>query len=147
MPRAAQAGGDNVPEYTSIGTVTDLPADLQWIDEFSAGSDLVAQSEQFTITGSMVVQASAQQAGRFVTLQGRAEGENAFAVLTRAQVLALRALAATPGAIYTLTLCDGREMDVMFRRENPAIEAEAWPFKAPQESSDFYLCTINLIQV
>lgn len=136
-----------MPDFTSIGTVTDLPADLQWIDEFSSGSDPVAHDVQVSITGALIVQAGAQQAGRYVTLQGRVDGNAAFAVLTRFQVLALRALAAVPGAVYELTLCDGRTMDVMFRRENPAIEAEPWRFMAPQEDGDFYLCTIKLIQV
>lgn len=136
-----------MPDYTSLGTVTDLPADLEWIDEFREGSDLVAQEIQFTVTGAMVVQAGAQQAGRYVTLQGRRDGNEAFAVLTRAQVVALRALAATPGAVYVLTLCDGRTMNVMFRRDNPAVEAEPLPFIAPQEDGDLYICTIKLIQV
>ncbi|MCQ4165143.1 hypothetical protein [Tahibacter harae] len=136
-----------MPDFISISTVTDLPPDLQWIDEYAAGSDLVGQEETYTLTGALVVQASARQSGRLITLQGRLEGDIGFAPLTRAQVDALRVLAAVPGAIYTLTLADGRTFPVMFRRENPAVRAEPLKHVEPAEPGDYYFCTINLIQV
>jgi hypothetical protein len=125
-----------------LGAIT-LPEDLPWADEFAAGSDLVAHDERVTITGALVVQASAQQAGRKMTLEARG-----FAPVTLATVKALRALAATPGAVYTITLADGREFDVMFRRsDGPAIEAVPIKVIAPLEDADLYFPTIRLLMV
>ena len=134
-----------MPEIT-LGSST-LPADMQWTDEFGDGSDLVAQDERYTITGALVVQASAKQAGRRITLQGRLEGNKGFAPLTRAQVEALRELAAVPGATYTLTFSDGRAFPVMFRRDGPAVVAEPWRHVDPPLPEDLYFCRINLMQV
>lgn len=132
---------------TTLGTVTGLPGDLQWIDEYTEGSDLVVQEEQFTITGALVVQANAKQAGRRITLEGRMEGQVGFAPLTRVQVEALRELAATPGATFVLTLADGREFDVMFRRDPVAVEMQPMKHIADPEDGDYYFGRINLIQV
>lgn len=127
----------------------DLSEDLQWVDEFDDGSDLVGQQETITITGAVIVQASAQQAGRRVTLVGKREsGNTAFGAMTRAQIEALRALAATPGAIYTLNLSDGRSFSVMFRRsDGPAVAAEPLKHILPPDEGDLYFPTIRLIMV
>jgi len=125
-----------------------LPEDLQWIDEYADGSDLVGQAETLTITGALVIQASAQQAGRKLTLQGRMESNRGFAPITRATVDALRALAAVPAAVYSITLADGREFDVMFRRgDGPAVEAAPLKHIAPHEADDLYFPTLRLIMV
>lgn len=133
--------------YITLGTVSDLPGDMQWTDEYTEGSDLVAQDQQFTLTGALVVQANAKQAGRLITLEGRIEGNKAFAPLTRAQVIALRALAAVPGATYLLTLPDGREFNVMFRRDPVGVLMQPWEHIADPEDEDLYFGRINLIQV
>lgn len=130
-----------------LGGVT-LSEDLQWIDEFGDGSDLVAHDERVTITGALVVQASAQQAGRKMTLQGRLEGNVGFGAATRAQIVALRGLAAVAGEVYTVTLSDGRAFDVMFRRsDGPAVEAGPIKHIQPVESADVYFPTIRLLMV
>lgn len=131
----------------SLGTVMGLSGDLQWIDEFGDGSDLVAHEETYSITGALIVQASAKQAGRRLTLQGRRDGNTVFGVLTREQVDALRALAAVPGATYTLTFPDGREFSVMFRRDSAAVEAEPLFHIWPPEPGDLYLPTLKFLQV
>lgn len=131
----------------TIGSVT-LVSDLQWIDEFGQGSDLVGQQETITITGALVVQASAQQAGRLMTLQTGNSADGYWGILTRAQVNALRTLAATPGAVYTVTLNDGRTFSAMFRRSNTAaVAATPILFYDPQVDADWYAVTINLILV
>ena len=100
------------------------------------------------MTGALVIQTNAQQAGRRITLQGRLEGNVGFAPLTRSQVDAVRALAAVVGATYTLQLCDDREFTVMFRRDDgPAIEAEPLKHIVPAEPGDLYFATIRLIEV
>lgn len=131
----------------TLASVT-LPEDLQWIDEYADGSDLVGQVEDVTITGALVIQASAQQAGRKLTLQGRIEGSVGFAAVPRSVIDALRALAATPAAVYSITLADGRTFDVMFRRgDGPAIEAAPIKHIAPVQSDDWYFPTIRLLMV
>lgn len=132
----------------TLGALT-LNEDLQWVDEYDDGSDLVGQQETVSITGAVIVQASAQQSGRRVTLQGKREsGRTAFGAMTRADIEAVRALAATPGAVYTLTLTDGRTFSVMFRRnDGPAVSAEPMKFIQPVADADLYFPTIRLIMV
>ena len=134
-------------DYTTIGAL-ELPGDLQWIDEFAAGSDLVGQVETVSITGALIVQANAQQAGRKLTLQGRMESNVGFAPITLAVLKSLRALAAVPGAVYTVTLLDGRTFSAMFRRgDGPAVEADPMKNIAPLDDADYYLPTIRMILV
>ena len=131
----------------TIGPLT-ISADLQWIDEFADGSDLVGQVVTTSIRGAQIVQASAQQAGRRVTLQGRLEGNAGFGVVTRGEIEQLRALAAVPAAIYPLTLGDGRMFTCMFRRsDGPAVEAESLRHIVPPEPGDLCFPTIRLMLV
>lgn len=120
--------------------------DLQWLDEFGDGSDLVGQVESVSITGAVIYQASAQQSGRRLTLAGGREGEFFFGLLTRAEVEALRALAAVPGEEYAVTLPDGRELTAIFRRsDGPAITAEPVQHIVPHQAGDLYLPTIRMV--
>lgn len=134
-------------DYITLDTMH-LTGDLQWTDEYSAGSDLVGQVVTMSVTGAQIIQASAQQAGRRMTLAGREEGNAAYGLLSRTEIDALRALAATPGAIYGVTLTDGRTFTASFRRDDgPAVEAEPWYFRWPNVSTDYYIPTIRLIMV
>lgn len=135
-----------MPDIT-LGGIT-LPEDLQWIDEFADGSDLVGQEVRTTITGALVIQASAQQAGRKLTLQGRLEGSEGFTAVSRGLIDDLRVLAAIPAAVYAITLADGRTFDVVFRRDGgPAIEAAPLKHIAPAQADDLYFPTIRLMMV
>lgn len=134
-------------EYITLGSVQ-ISGDLEWVDEFAAGSDLVGQTVTYAVTGAQIIQASAQQAGRRVTLAGGEEGDSVFGALTRAQIDSLRALAAVAGAVYSLTLTDGRTFNVSFRRDDgPAVEARPFYFRWPVQSTDYYIPTIRLIMV
>ena len=134
-------------DYITLGALQ-LTGDLEWTDEFAAGSDLVGQTVTTTITGAQIIQASAQQAGRRVTLAGSENGNDASGLLTRAEIDSLRALAGTAGATYSLTLTDGRSFDVSFRRDDgPAVEARPWYFRWPVQSTDYYIPTIRLMMV
>jgi len=131
----------------TIGSVS-LPSDLVWIDEFGQGSDLVGQIETVSVTGALIIQASAQQAGRLMTLQTGNDGDEYWGVLTRAQVNAVKALADTPGETYAVVLNDGRTFTAMFRRSNTAaVVASPILFYDPQIDTDWYAVTINLILV
>ena len=45
-------------EHTLLDDL-ELPADLQWIDEYDDSADLVGQEQTVSITGALIVQASA----------------------------------------------------------------------------------------
>ncbi|MBW7901270.1 MAG: hypothetical protein H3C26_07325 [Rhodocyclaceae bacterium] len=119
----------------------DLPAGLHWFDEYTAHA--VVQSVRRTLDGSLVVYYAALAAGRPITL---ASGED-HGWLRGSTVDALAVLAASPGAIYTLTL-RGVARRVMFRHhERPAFEARPlWPLANPGPD-DWYLATLKLMTV
>ena len=130
----------------------ELPYDIQWVDEFTAWK--VGQIIRPTLTGALVVQESALQAGRPITLRGFDDGGLRFvAPITLATLNALRALEETAGgASMTLVLPAAgdttRSFTVRFRRTDaPAIEAAPIKFIVPAEAEDRYLATIRLIQV
>lgn len=121
---------------------------IRWVDEFGTGSDLVGQVQRVSLTGDLVFQASAQTAGRLLTLVGEREGRVNWGVITRAEVIALRGLASVPGAIYPVTLPDGRELTAMFSRESgPAVEAVPIKHLVPHVDADTYLPTIRMVIV
>lgn len=95
-----------------------LPADIEWDDE---GNWLpVAAVDVYTITGAMVRQVSAVQAGRPITLIARGDQH---VWLAYGDIQTLRAMAAsnldTP---MTLTLIDGRSFTVVWAHDQKAIE-------------------------
>lgn len=120
-------------------TVYELPENLRWRDEFAAWEP-VKQSRDRALDGSIVIQETPLQAGRPITLVG--------AWAPRSQVLTLRGLAEDPGAL-TLTLEDGREFDVMWRRDSrePAVDAEPVIPAVVPEAGDLYTLTLRFITV
>ena len=118
----------------TLGAVT-LPGDLRWADEF-AWSPLVQQTE-YSLTGALIVQEATKLAGRPITLEAQRD-----TWVTRATVLAVQALAETPGWSGTLTLHDGRTFTVGFRDDR--ISAEPIRHVAPLESGDAYTLTLKL---
>lgn len=129
-----------------------LPDDIQWVDEFTAWK--VGQVARYSLTGALIVQEAAKQAGRPITLQGFDDGGNRYvAPITLAQLNALRAIEETAGgASMTLVLLGSgettRTFTVRFNRLNgPAIEARPIKYQIPAEAGDWFLATIRLIQV
>lgn len=118
----------------TLGAVT-LPGDLRWADEF-AWSPLV-QSSEYSLTGALIVQEATKLAGRPITLEAQRD-----TWVTRATVLAVQALAETPGWSGALTLHDGRTFTVGFRDDR--ISAEPIRHVAPLESGDAYTLTLKL---
>ena len=118
----------------TLGAVT-LPGDLRWADEFS-WTPLV-QSSEYSLTGALIVQEATKLAGRPITLEAQRD-----TWVTRATVLAVQALAETPGWSGTLTLHDGRTFTVGFRDDR--ISAEPIRHVAPLESGDAYTLTLKL---
>ena len=135
----------------TLGGIT-LPEDLQWVDEFTAWK--VGQVIRPSLTGALIVQEAAMQAGRPVTLQTLDEGGGRYAGACVLSVLeALRANEETAGAasraLVLPTAGEGtRTLNVRWRRtDGPAIEARPLVQRWPAEPGDFYLITLRLIQV
>lgn len=104
------------------GTTTiTLPDSLQWVDEFDFSP--VTQDIQRTIGGGFIVQEGSLSYGQPVTLQG---GENVWT--TRQVMKQIQTLASVPNKALVLTLADGREFDVIFRRDsgNPFSAVPLW---------------------
>jgi hypothetical protein len=95
-----------------------LPADLLWSDEY--GHSPVLQSVRRRLDGGLRLDARPLISGRSITLTAT---EDAW--LTRAQADALTALAASPGAVYPLSL-RGQTFAVLFRHhDDPALDLRA----------------------
>jgi hypothetical protein len=124
-----------------------LPDDLQWVDEFTWLP--VAQQVEVTFGGSVIVEESAQLAGRPITLQSGQDRAGYFGMATRELVTDLRALAASPLAgPIVLTLEDGRTFNVRFRYgDGAAVEATPWKPYGAYVAGDYYSLTLRLMQV
>ena len=129
-----------------------LPDDIQWPDEYTAWK--VGQIIRPTLTGALVVQEAAMQAGRPITLRGFDDGGSRYvAPITLATLDALRALEETAGGAAMALVLPGpsettRSFNVRFRRtDGPAIEAVPIKYQIPAEAGDWFLATLRLLQV
>lgn len=130
----------------SLGGI-DLPVDIEWSDE--GGWMPTAQIVTTTITGAQIIQASAVQAGRPITLVARGDQH---VWLSYDQVQTLRALAesnlSTP---MSLVLIDGRTFTVVWRHQDTAVEFEPvlYSVSADSDTNDArpYTLTLRLMQV
>lgn len=129
----------------ATGVALPLPDDLLWTDEH-AWSPAVA-SVSYLLTGALLVQSAAKQAGRPITLVGPSD----MAWVTRAAVNQLHGWAAAPLAAgsgrFELTLRDARVFTVAFRHQEAAIEAEPVLGFPAQADTDFYRITLRLMQI
>ena len=125
-----------------VTTIT-LPADLHWADEYAWLP--TAQQSDVAFDGALIVQESAQLAGRPITL----EGGPSFAWIDRATLESLRAIAATPrDTPMVLTLLDGRAFNVLFKHgATPAVDARPIIDIVPSADGDAYALTLRLLQV
>jgi hypothetical protein len=127
-----------MPDDITLGSVT-LPGDLKWSDEFAWSP--VARSQEYGLTGSLIIQESTRQAGRPITLTAQNESQG-YIWLARSIVEALYTLASTAGWSGTLTLADSRTFAVAFRDEG--ISAEPVQHIAPHDDADAYTLTLKL---
>lgn len=120
-----------------------LPDDLVWTDEFAWSA--VAQSATHTVTGALIVQATARQRGRPVTLAGTERA----AWAPRSLIEQLRSWASAAGPAMRLTLHDARAFDVVFRHGDGAGALEARPIVdyADPAPGDAYALTVRLMEV
>lgn len=121
----------------SLDNVT-LPDDLDWTDEFDWQP--VSQVTTPTLTGALVVEEAALQAGRPITLVS-----DGAAWVTRATVKKLQALLAKAGETMTLTLSDGRTFSVLWRRgDGPSLTARQILRRRLADTGDDYHYEIEL---
>ncbi|HDS1601973.1 hypothetical protein I5V52_01455 [Stenotrophomonas maltophilia] len=130
---------------------TELPADLQWTDEFTAWR--VGQQVRNSLNGAMIVQESARQAGRPITLQTTRDGTAYVGVVALPIVRALQA-SESEARLGPLELVmpahngGDRTFQVRWRRvDGPAIEVEPTRFAVPALDSDLFSITLRLMTV
>ncbi|WP_028579437.1 hypothetical protein [Desulfogranum japonicum] len=130
----------------TLGTI-ELPGSLQWADEFAWSP--VIHERDYSCAGSLLIEASARQAGRPITLKSGDESNGrAFGLVKRSVVLQIQALQDAGDADMTLTLHDGRTFTVKFdKSSNSAMDAEPDYHQNPQEADDLYRITLRLIEV
>ncbi len=127
----------------SDGTTTlTLHEDLYWADEYEWQP--VVQNVTTTLTGALVIQASALQAGRKITL---APADDASAWMAKSVVDQLRNWASVAGKNLTLTL-RGVSRTVIFRHHEGAVmEATPVVYFSDAASTDWYRVTLRFLEV
>lgn len=115
-----------------------LPDNLYWSDEYQWSQ--VAQAQARTLDGALVVEEVALQGGRPVTLQGL--------WLTRTEVEQLRVLEGQVSQPMNLTLPDGRQLSVLWRREGgrPCLEAQPLHPRAAPDGETLYRVTLRMME-
>lgn len=128
-----------------------LPADLQWTDEFTAWR--VGQQVKTSLTGARIVQESALQAGRPITLQTQTEGNTYIGPVTLDVLRQLQASEEQPrvGSLQ-LVMPDHntgeRTFQVRWRRsEGAALEAVPINYAVPALDGDYFSITLRLMTV
>lgn len=128
-----------------------LPGDLYWSNEFTAWK--IGQSQRRSLTGALVVQESAVQVGRPITLETTSSGNKYVAAIALPLLQQLQALEAqTRTAPMTLVLPGHnggtRSFDVLFDRSSgKALEARPLLFASPYIDDDHFAITLRLITV
>lgn len=127
----------------SDGTTTvNIHPDVYWSDEYTWQP--VAQSVTNTITGALVVQSAATEAGRTITLEPL---DDDSAWLRKAVVDQLRNWASVAGQTLTLTL-RGASRTVIFRHhDGGAMSADPVVFYSDADSTDWYRVTLRFMEV
>lgn len=127
----------------SDGTTTvNLHPDLYWADEYAWQP--VAQTVTTTLTGALIVQNGAMQAGRKITLS---PADDASAWMRKSVVDQLRNWASVAGQSLTLTL-RGVSRTVIFRHhDGGAMEATPVVFFSDADSSDWFRVTLRFMEV
>ena len=118
-----------------------LSGSLQWTDKRAYSP--VAQEVLTTLGGNPVVYSKSLQGNRPITLEAKED----TGWLYHEAVESLLAMAAVPGAVYTLNF-HGEVFNVMFaHHEGPAIDLLPLQPRAVPEPDDYYIGTIKLITV
>jgi hypothetical protein len=129
----------------------ELPEDLNWSDEHAPWQ--VGQTLKKSLTGALIFQEAAMQAGRPITLQSTINGSKTVGVVTRTTLLALKAkaaIAAGDDMVLSVPQFSGPDANYNVRWNHEAgdvIEATPWKFIVPPSPDDLYTITLRLIEV
>ncbi|MGE6332739.1 hypothetical protein [Stenotrophomonas sp. NPDC077659] len=129
----------------------ELPADLQWTDEFTAWR--IGQQVRTSLSGALIVQESARQAGRPITLQTTRDGQAYVApiqldVLRQLQSLSEQLQAAPMTLVLPAHNGGDRTFQVRWlRTEGAALDAQPLRFATPAVDADFFSITLRLMTV
>jgi hypothetical protein len=115
-----------------------LPEDLQWTDEHD-WSAIAQTSPVYSLSGSVLVQQGTKLAGRPITLAGD------WVWVPKVTVDTLRTWSDVPALKMTLTHYDGRQFTVCFRTHEKALSVEPVQYATPEDGTDRYTVTINLM--
>ncbi|WP_296276564.1 hypothetical protein [Pseudomonas sp. UBA7530] len=114
---------------------------MEWVDQFDW--DPVAQEQERSLTGALIIQEGVKLYGRPITL-----ASNGGAWFTLATVRALEALRDQPGIVMPLTLQDGSQHYVTWNRAAGAPVQAVQVFRKPNPEPEWeYELTLRLITV
>lgn len=129
-----------MPEVIMLDTV-ELDDQFEWEDEFEW--DAVAQAQDRSLSGALVVQYGSKTCGRPITLKA-----NGGAWTPLSAVRQLEAMRDEPGRVMQLTLADARVFHVMFNRDGGTpLEARPIERLVNPPSDHPYDVSIRLITV
>lgn len=119
-----------------LATVT-LPDNMRWTDEYAWSP--VDQSTTRTLSGALVVEETARQSGRPITLEMWA---------SKTTVDSLKTLEASVATEMTLQFDTNDTHTVLWRREGdtPAVEATPLFSTAPSLAPDLFTLTLRLME-
>jgi hypothetical protein len=120
----------------TLGAIT-LPAGLIWSNEYEWTG--IARAIEPSVTGVPMIQATPLVSGREITFTAT------HAWISRTDLDALVELVAVDSS-HTLTLHDGRTVDVQFR-DPPFAAQQLVEFEAPEPGDFYVLNQLNLITV
>jgi len=119
----------------------EIPDDLHWVDEHDWTP--IAQTEQFTLTGSLVVDQGAKSAGRPITLTS---GEAPKGAAIDGALLTLLKSKVSSGVAMVLYY-RGVSFDVMWRGNNPITATSLVPELADPDADSLFWITLRFIEV
>ena len=126
-----------------IRSIDNAPSQLFWVDEYKWTP--VIQSQEYSISGALIVEEWVKQAGRPITLTG---GDDRVWV-SKNTVAEIQTLLELPGKTITLQLGDGRTFQVIFDNSNgPAFESEPlWSLFPSPINNPYIIKSLKFIMV
>ncbi|WP_249934961.1 hypothetical protein [Azotobacter chroococcum] len=114
----------------------ELDDQFEWVDEFEW--DAVAQEQERSVSGALLIQEGVKLYGRPITLKSNGGVWTPLSV-----VRSLEVLRDIPNKVMALTLPDGRSFSVIFNRADGAA-LEALPLERRVAPPDGWLYEVNL---
>ncbi|NHN78453.1 hypothetical protein HA520_14400 [Azotobacter chroococcum] len=114
----------------------ELDDQFEWVDEFEW--DAVAQEQERSVSGALLIQEGVKLYGRPITLKSNGGVWTPLSV-----VRSLEVLRDIPNKVMALTLPDGRSFSVIFNRADGAA-LEAVPLERRVAPPDDWLYEVNL---